>query len=59
MSKEHDGEYKPLKIPADWELARKHGLARSVGKPLETDERISQSTFLEESCPCCGYEVYR
>jgi hypothetical protein len=36
---EEEEEYNPLKIPADWEFARKHGMARSVGKPLKIGSR--------------------
>lgn len=31
-------EYDPLQIPPNWELARKHGLARKVGIKLNGDK---------------------
>lgn len=30
----HDHHYNPLKIPADWDLAKKHALARRVAFEL-------------------------
>lgn len=55
--KEEENEYNPLKIPADWELARRHAMSRRVSfereKGLETDGKEL------ETCPCCGYEVQR
>lgn len=43
--------YDPLKIPPDWELARKHGVASKVGRKSDLP--------LGEICPCCGMEILR
>ena len=40
IEKEVEEEYNPLKIPADWEFARKHALARSVGHPVHSSDGI-------------------
>ena len=40
IEKKCEEEYNPLKIPADWEFARKHALARSVGHPIHSDDGI-------------------
>jgi hypothetical protein len=54
--KEEEGEeYNPLKIPADWELAKKHALARRVAKEKPKMENDPE----RETCPCCGYEIDR
>jgi len=47
---EEEEEYNPLKIPADWELARKHALARRVAIEKKNDGLGEM-----ETCPCCGY----
>ncbi len=45
--------FNPDTIPPNYDLARNHRLAQSVGNPL-TDQ--SQAQVL---CPCCSREVYR
>lgn len=53
---EGEEEYNPLKIPADWEMARKHALSRRVAREKKDSGEDGEPA---ETCKCCGYEIER
>ncbi|CAD8055184.1 unnamed protein product [Paramecium primaurelia] len=52
----HENHYNPLKMPCDWEIARKHALSRRTAQEKKKDPL---KTLQIETCPCCGFEVDR
>ncbi|CAD8188436.1 unnamed protein product [Paramecium octaurelia] len=54
-------DYNPLKMPCDWNVARKHALARRTAPDTKVhhDDDDDEEPKKPETCPCCGFEIER
>ncbi|CAD8205212.1 unnamed protein product [Paramecium pentaurelia] len=54
-------DYNPLQMPCDWNVARKHALARRTAPDTKArlDDDDDEEPKKPETCPCCGFEIER